>query len=168
MKPSPLEALEAIADATQQQLDMFADALRRPDVDVAGLARVSLELMFQAVASELRKLKDDAELPPQTREKFRRLVEQVEALKRSSVRLEQYLSDLSRDFRCSRCGKDVASGAQVSGWRKGAPKVELICASCRATTPLTDAGMWEFQRRFGHLVGPDWVPERHGFASAER
>lgn len=148
------EALLKIVAVADQQLDLLQDAARRTDVDVAGLSRVGLELLLQAIGAEVSGVSGEA---------FEAFAARAHKVKADTIDVRQHLIALGEGWRCRHCKADVVGAAVISGQAKGKLKVSLQCRSCGRTSPIDRLGMAAFKNKFGHLVGAGWDPTTNGF-----
>ncbi|MBI1946582.1 MAG: hypothetical protein HYS27_12850 [Deltaproteobacteria bacterium] len=164
-KPTPAAALDAILDLTAGQLALLADAAKRPDVDLGGVARTSFDLLLKGIKANVAPLTKDPAVPAETRARIERVVGAVEAWERSTVALGHHLIAVAEGWQCRSCGGDVARTAAVSGVALGKSliKLELVCAECGARSAPTPKGRKVFEEKFGHLVVAGWNPEANGF-----
>lgn len=163
--PASVVALDAVIDLATKQLELLADAAKRPDVDANGLARTSFEMTLKGIKASVAGLAQDASLPAEVRARIKRFVDAVDGYELHSVRLGQHLIAISDGWQCPSCGSDVARGAALSGVALGKSlvKLELVCAECQARSQPTPQGRKLFEAKFGHLVAPGWNAEASGF-----
>lgn len=165
-KPSPsLLALDAMLDLATRQLELIADAAKRPDVDSAGLLRTAYDMTLKGMRANVTGLTQDQAVPADLRAHMICFVDAVNAYERRSVALGQHLIAISEGWQCPSCGSDVARAAWVSGVALGKSFVtlELVCAECATRSKPTPKGRKLFEEKFGHLVAPEWNPEANGF-----
>jgi len=143
------------------QLELLASTGTRPGVDVNGLKAQCLDLVLEAVGAQAQRLSSSPDASAPLKERATALAGRLAAQQKQHADVRMHLIELSEDWQCGTCGRDVASGARVT--QRSPLSAELVCKSCGAKTPLKAQGQQRLQQRFGALATPAWNPADNGF-----
>ncbi len=147
------DALARIVATASTQLDLLADARRRPEIDRAGLAQTALDLLLESIAREAAAA--GGELVG--------FAERFEADKARGLDVRRHLIALGADWSCRHCKNDVVR-AVILTLADDVWKPQLVCRACGRTSPLAPRGIAALKKRFGaRLEDPAWDPTENGF-----
>lgn len=147
------DALARIVAVARTQLDLLADARRRPEVDRGGLAQTSLELLLDCIAREAAAAGGE----------LAAFAERHEAERRRAVDVRRHLIAIGEGWSCRHCKNDVVRAVLLTRV-DGAWKPAIVCRACGRTSPLAPLGIAALKKRFdGLLEDPDWDPTANGF-----
>jgi hypothetical protein len=153
-----LKAWSGIFDVVAGQLELVKQAALRHGGDVARLKAQCFDLIVDAVGVQARRLSNDGA----TRASAERLLTRLEEARRDLIDVRLHLIELSQDWKCSACGRDVVAAAVVT--QRAPLQAQLVCRNCGAKTALTPEGQQKLKKLFGHLASPSWDPAINGFA----
>jgi hypothetical protein len=159
-------AFTTLLDAIAAQQALVRDVEQRGPPPGPALYRSAFDVLVEAALASARRAAVDPSATPALKSAAAIFAQAAEAHARASVRVDDHLLALARDWECRSCHEDVPRGAFVSGVVAGRSglRVDIVCKSCGQRSPAATSGMHHFDRVFGSLVGPDWNPEAHGFA----
>jgi hypothetical protein len=148
------DALARLFEVAHGLIEVIEQAVARGDgVDLASLKSQCFDLMFEAiVAAAQRRAADPASAA---------LVARFAAFQRSFADVRLHLIELTEDWHCAVCGRDVARGIEVVS--KSPFTATVVCRNCGAKTSLNDRGNQRLHELFDPVVSAGWNPALNGF-----
>jgi hypothetical protein len=155
------EALIRLFDVAGGLADMLDRSRAQADLDRTAFKAQCFDLVTEAIVAAATTLAADAGTAPEVRERARAVAARLAAHQRTSVDVRLHLIELTEDWKCPVCGRDVAKAAAITS--KSPLEAVVVCRNCGARSPFTPRGQARLQELFGELANASWNPALNGF-----
>ena len=117
--------------------------------------------MYEAFAAASFQLAQGASTPEPLAGTARALKDAIAKFQRDFLDVSLKLIELSSDWRCSQCKRDVVRS--ISLVQRSPLKAVLKCRNCSARSPLTPQGEQRLRELYGESVAEAWDEGLRGF-----
>ena len=155
------DALIRLFEVASGLADTLDRARAQGDVDRTSLKAQCFDLVTEAIAAAAATVAADQAVPPEVRERASAVAARIAAHQHTSVDVRLHLIELTEDWKCPTCGRDVAKAAAVTS--RSPLEAVVVCRNCGARSPFGPRGQTRLHELFGALATDGWNPLLSGF-----